>query len=122
MAQKRFIVEVEKAKEAEGERPSRGPVYRSLFAKDGFPPPVPGLDNCWDIFRTSAQKYPKNPMLGHREIVDGKPGKYKWKTYEEVYDLVIKIGNSLRSCGYGEGVKCGIYGANCAEWIISMEN
>ncbi|KAL1316787.1 hypothetical protein HN51_068937 [Arachis hypogaea] len=121
MAQKRFIVEVEKAKEAEGERPSRGPVYRSLFAKDGFPPPVPGLDNCWDIFRTSAQKYPKNPMLGHREIVDGKPGKYKWKTYEEVYDLVIKIGNSLRSCGYGEGVKCGIYGANCAEWIISME-
>ncbi|MED6132560.1 Long chain acyl-CoA synthetase 4 [Stylosanthes scabra] len=121
MAQKRFIVEVEKAKDAEGEAPSRGPVYRSLFAKDGFPPPVPGLDNCWDIFRNSVQKYPKNPMLGHREIVDGKPGKYKWKTYEEVYDLVIKVGNSLRSCGYGEGVKCGIYGANCAEWIISME-
>ncbi|QHO38831.1 Long chain acyl-CoA synthetase [Arachis hypogaea] len=63
MAQKRFIVEVEKAKEAEGERPSRGPVYRSLFAKDGFPPPVPGLDNCWDIFRTSVQKYPKIQCL-----------------------------------------------------------
>ncbi|XP_027362151.1 long chain acyl-CoA synthetase 4-like isoform X2 [Abrus precatorius] len=33
----------------------------------------------------------------------------------------MKVGNSIRSCGYGEGVKCGIYGANCAEWIMSME-
>ncbi|XLR28443.1 hypothetical protein S83_056343, partial [Arachis hypogaea] len=23
--------------------------------------------------------------------------------------------------GYGQGVKCGIYGANCPGWIISME-
>lgn len=60
-------------------------------------------------------------MLGSREIVDGKHGKYKWQTYKEVYDMVIKVGNSIRSCGYGEGVKCGIYGANSAEWIMSME-
>lgn len=51
MAQNRFIVEVEKAKEASGDTPSRGPVYRSIFAKDGFPPPVQGLDSCWDVFR-----------------------------------------------------------------------
>ncbi|KAJ1386080.1 AMP-dependent synthetase/ligase [Sesbania bispinosa] len=120
MAQKRFIIEVEKAKEASGERPSRGPVYRSLFAKDGFPS-IEGLHSCWDVFRTSVEKYPTNPMLGRREIVDGKPGKYKWQTYKEVYDLVMKVGNSIRSCGYGEGVKCGIYGSNCAEWIMSME-
>ncbi|XP_061374116.1 long chain acyl-CoA synthetase 4 [Gastrolobium bilobum] len=121
MAQRSFIVEVEKAKGASEGRPSRGPVYRSLFAKDGFPAPIPGLDSCWDVFRLSVEKYPTNPMLGTREIVDGKPGKYKWKTYKEVYDVVMKIGNSIRSCGYGEGVKCGIYGANSAEWIMSME-
>ncbi|KAK2352912.1 long chain acyl-CoA synthetase [Trifolium repens] len=46
--------------------------------------------------------YPNNPMLGNREIVDGKLGKYKWLTYKEVYDMVIKVGNSIRSCGYGE--------------------
>jgi hypothetical protein len=28
-------------------------------------------------------------------------GKYKWQTYQEVYDMVIKDGNSIRSCGYG---------------------
>jgi len=51
MAQKRYIIEVEKAKEATEEKPSRGPAYRSIFAKDGFPPPIPGLDSCWDVFR-----------------------------------------------------------------------
>ncbi|XP_004511519.1 long chain acyl-CoA synthetase 4 [Cicer arietinum] len=121
MAQNRFIVEVEKAKEASGDTPSRGPVYRSIFAKDGFPPPVQGLDSCWDVFRLSVEKYPNNPMLGAREIVDGKHGNYKWQTYKEVYDIVLKVGNSIRSCGYGEGIKCGIYGTNSAEWIMSME-
>ncbi|WJX60227.1 Long chain acyl-CoA synthetase 4 [Trifolium repens] len=119
--QKRFIIEVEKAKEATEDRPSRGPAYRSIFAKDGFPAPIQGLDSCWDVFRLSVEKYPNNRMLGTREIVDGKHDKYKWQTYQEVYDMVIKVGNSIRSCGYGEGVKCGIYGANSAEWIMSME-
>ncbi|KAF7810460.1 long chain acyl-CoA synthetase 4-like [Senna tora] len=121
MSQKRYIIEVEKAKEAKDGKPSMGPVYRSLFAKDGFPPPTEGLDSCWDVFRMSVEKYPGNPMLGQREIVDGKAGKYIWQSYKEVYDVVMKVGNSIRSCGYGEGVKCGIYGANCPEWIMSME-
>jgi hypothetical protein len=51
MTQKRFIIEVEKAKEATEDRPSRGPAYRSIFAKDGFPAPIQGLDSCWDVFR-----------------------------------------------------------------------
>jgi hypothetical protein len=51
MAQKTFLVEVEKAKEARDGRPSAGPVYRSVFAKDGFPKPIEGMDSCWDVFR-----------------------------------------------------------------------
>ncbi|KAI7995288.1 Long chain acyl-CoA synthetase 4 [Camellia lanceoleosa] len=121
MAQDRFLIEVEPAKAAEEGRPSIGPVYRSLFAKDGFPPPIDGMDSCWDIFRMSVEKYPRNPMLGRREIVDGKPGKYVWLTYKEVYDIVIKVGNAIRSLGVEEGGRCGIYGGNCAEWIMSME-
>ncbi|KAI9076090.1 hypothetical protein K1719_041951 [Acacia pycnantha] len=109
MAQKRYIIEVEKAKEASDGRPSMGPVYRSLFAKDGFPPPTPGLDTCWDVFRLSVEKYPGNPMLGRREIVDGKPGKYTWLSYKEVYDLVMKVGNSIRNSGYGEVSQLGCF-------------
>lgn len=29
-------------------------------------------------------------------------GKYVWQTYEQVYDLVIKVGNAIRKCGVGE--------------------
>ncbi|KAK6116996.1 hypothetical protein DH2020_049240 [Rehmannia glutinosa] len=121
MAEKRFIVEVDPSKPAKDGKPSIGPVYRNIFAKDGFPPPIPGLESCWDIFRLSVEKYPNNRMLGRREIVDGKPGKYLWMTYKEVYDVVLKVGNSIRSCGIEEGGRCGIYGANSPEWIISME-
>ncbi|XP_023533273.1 long chain acyl-CoA synthetase 4-like [Cucurbita pepo subsp. pepo] len=121
MSQMKYLIEVEKHKDAINGRHSIGPVYRSIFAKDGFPPPIHGLDSCWDIFRLSVERNPGNRMLGHREIVNGKAGKYVWLTYKEVYDIVIKIGNSLRSRGFAEGVKCGIYGANCSEWIISME-
>ncbi|XP_011074379.1 long chain acyl-CoA synthetase 4-like [Sesamum indicum] len=121
MEEKRFIVEVEPSKPAQEGKPSIGAVYRSIFAKDGFPPPIPGLDSCWDIFRLSVEKYPENRMLGRREMVNGKPGKYSWMTYKEVYDIVLKVGNSIRSCGVEEGGHCGIYGANCPEWVMSME-
>ncbi|XP_004143868.1 long chain acyl-CoA synthetase 4 [Cucumis sativus] len=122
--QRKYLVQVEEAKDATAGRPSVGPVYRSIFAKDGFPPPVQGLDTCWDIFRMSVEKNPGNRMLGRRKVVEGNPakaGEYEWLTYKEVYELVLKIGNAMRSLGYGPGEKCGIYGANCPEWIISME-
>ncbi|XVE64694.1 hypothetical protein DITRI_Ditri07aG0121700 [Diplodiscus trichospermus] len=121
MAEKSYIIKVEDGKPASDGKPSIGPVYRSCFAENGFPAPIPGMESCWDIFRMSVEKYPNNPMLGRRQIDNGKAGKYVWQTYKEVYDIVIKVGNSIRSCGVEEGGKCGIYGANCPEWIMSME-
>ncbi|CAM8905273.1 unnamed protein product [Rhodiola kirilowii] len=117
----RHIFEVEKVVQAKDGKPSRGAVYRSVHAKDGFPLPIPGLENCWDVFRLSVEKYPNNPMLGRREMVNGKPGKYIWQTYKEVYDIVVKVGNAIRTCGVQKGGRCGIYGANSSEWIMSME-
>ncbi|KAG9448294.1 hypothetical protein H6P81_014422 [Aristolochia fimbriata] len=121
MADKNYVIEIEKSKEAANGRPSVGPVYRSVFAKDGFPTPPEGMDTCWDIFRLSVEKYPQNQMLGRREIVDGKAGQYVWRTYKQVYDEVLKIGASIRSCGVDPGGRCGIYGVNCPEWVISMQ-
>ncbi|KAJ0519770.1 putative long-chain-fatty-acid--CoA ligase, CDP-diacylglycerol--inositol 3-phosphatidyltransferase [Helianthus annuus] len=51
MSSKKFIVQVEPAVTAKDGHPSKGPVYRSVFAKHGFPAPVDGLESCWDIFR-----------------------------------------------------------------------
>ncbi|KAG1335199.1 long chain acyl-CoA synthetase 4 [Cocos nucifera] len=117
----KHVVEVEKGREASDGRPSVGPAYRSVFAKDGFPQPIPGLESCWDVFRMSVEKNPKNRMLGRREFVDGKAGQYIWLTYQEVYDTAMKVGASIRYCGVEKGDHCGIYGANCPEWVIGME-
>jgi long-chain acyl-CoA synthetase len=121
MAGMKFVVEVEKSKDSKDGKPSMGPAYRNIFAIDGFPPLPHGLESCWDAFRLSVEKCPENRMLGHREIVNGKAGKYVWKTYKQVYELVIKLGNAIRSCGVQQGSKCGIYGINCPQWIMSME-
>ncbi|PWA39157.1 AMP-dependent synthetase and ligase family protein [Artemisia annua] len=121
MGTKKYTVEVEPAVEAKDGRPSMGPVYRSIFAKDGFPKPVDGLDSCWDVFRMSVEKCPNSNMLGTRKLVNGKHGPYEWLTYKQVYDIVIRVGNAIRACGIQPGGRCGIYGANCAEWVISME-
>ncbi|KAL9271915.1 Long chain acyl-CoA synthetase 4-like protein [Drosera capensis] len=118
---KSFIVEVEAAKPARDGRPSMGPAYRSIFAKDGFPELPDGMITCWDVFSKAAEKYPDNPMLGSRKTIDGKAGPYEWLRYKEVYDKVIRLGKSIRAIGVGQGGRCGIYGVNCAEWIISME-
>uniref|UniRef100_A0ACD5VXQ7 Uncharacterized protein n=1 Tax=Avena sativa TaxID=4498 RepID=A0ACD5VXQ7_AVESA len=121
MTEMQHVVKVEEGCPAADGRPSVGPTYRSAFARDGFPAPIPGLDSCYDIFRMAVEKYPNNKMLGRRAIVDGKAGAYEWKTYKEVLGVANKIGNSIRSCGLEKGSRCGIYGANSPEWIITME-
>ncbi|OAY82753.1 Long chain acyl-CoA synthetase 4, partial [Ananas comosus] len=117
----KHLVEVEKGREGADGAPSVGAAYRNAFLKDGFLTPIPGLDSCWDIFRLAVEKHPNNRMLGRREIVNGEAGKYVWLTYKEVYETVVKVGASIRSCGVQKGGRCGIYGANCPEWVISME-
>ncbi|XP_037465185.1 long chain acyl-CoA synthetase 4-like [Triticum dicoccoides] len=112
----KFLVE---SGDAEG---NAGPSYRNVLAKDtGLLQSPPGVDCLWDLFRASVEKYPSNPMLGHRLVVDGKAGDYAWMTYREVCDVVIKLAASMSKSGVKQGERAGIYGANCPEWIISME-
>ncbi|ONK59639.1 uncharacterized protein A4U43_C08F8690 [Asparagus officinalis] len=92
----KYLVEVEKGAQGSDGRPSVGPTYRSIFAKDGYPPPIPDLESCWDIFRILI---PENRMLGCCEIFEGKAGKYAWMTYKQVYDIVMKLAASIRRCG-----------------------
>nr|GEV45585.1 long chain acyl-CoA synthetase 4-like [Tanacetum cinerariifolium] len=121
MGMTKYVVEIEKPKEAKSGRPSVGPVYRNVLAKDGFRPLANGVDSCWDVFRLSVEKYPNNQMLGEREIIDGKAGKYVWLTYKEVYDTVLKVGDSICSRGINKEARCGIYGKNCTKWVVSMQ-
>ncbi|KAJ7541084.1 hypothetical protein O6H91_10G045400 [Diphasiastrum complanatum] len=102
-------------------RPSLGPVYRNILAKHGWVKPNPGLDTCWGLFSHAVKQCPNNPMLGHREITDGKAGKYIWKTYQQVYDEVLHIGSAIRASGVEPNGRCGILGANCPEWMLTLQ-
>ncbi|PIN13791.1 Long-chain acyl-CoA synthetases (AMP-forming) [Handroanthus impetiginosus] len=101
-----------------GQRPM-GSIHRSRYA--GNQAPDPRVASHFDDFRTAAEKFPNNKMLGRREIVDGKPGEYKWMSYEEVYSRALQLGIAICSCGIKEEGRCGIYGANSAKWFMTMQ-
>ncbi|XP_073066241.1 long chain acyl-CoA synthetase 1-like isoform X1 [Primulina eburnea] len=118
---KKFAVKVEEGREGRDGKPSVGPVYRNLLAEDAFPSIDPDMSTAWQIFRTSFERYPDNRMLGWRELVEGKWGPYKWKTYKEAYEETLLVGSALRAQGIEPGARVGIYGANCPQWIVAME-
>ncbi|THU59276.1 hypothetical protein C4D60_Mb07t00420 [Musa balbisiana] len=116
-----YTIQVEEGKPTVGNKPSCGPVYRCIYAKDGLLESPVGIDSPWDFFSESVKRYPKNQMLGRREVIDGKAGNYVWQTYEEAYEVALKIGSAIRQTGVNLGDCCGIYGSNCPEWLIAME-
>ncbi|KAA8536143.1 hypothetical protein F0562_028621 [Nyssa sinensis] len=116
-----YTVKVEEARAATEEKPSAGPVYRCVFAKDGLLELPAGMESPWEFFSESVKRNPNNQMLGRRQIIDGKAGPYVWLTYQEVYNTTIRIGSAMQSLGVNSGDRCGIYGSNCPEWIIAME-
>ncbi|XAR59509.1 Long-chain-fatty-acid--CoA ligase [Bertholletia excelsa] len=117
----RYTVKVEDSRPATGDKPSAGPVYRCIYAKDSLLELPEGLHSPWDFLSASVHRNPKNHMLGRRHTLDSKAGPYVWLTYGKVYDTVLQIGSAVRSRGVNPGDRCGIYGSNCPEWIISME-
>nr|GMD08698.1 long chain acyl-CoA synthetase 2 [Ipomoea batatas] len=116
-----YVVKVEEGRPAGDGRPSAGPVYRCIYAKDALMEMPAGLESPWDFFSNSVKKNPKNSMLGRRQIIDKKAGSYVWMTYEESYNTAKRIGSAIRKCGVNPGEKCGIYGSNSPEWIMAME-
>ncbi|CAI0446855.1 unnamed protein product [Linum tenue] len=116
------VGEAEDSSSGRGEgKPSAGPVYRSIYAKDGLLELPSHLHSPWQFFSDSAAKYANNPMLGRRKIIDSKAGSYAWLTYNQVYDSALRIGSAMRSLGVNPGDRCGIYGSNSPQWITAME-
>ncbi|KAH7676375.1 Long-chain-fatty-acid--CoA ligase protein [Dioscorea alata] len=118
---KTYAVQVENGKQGENDEPSVGPVYRSILAKDGFPPLDSNTNTSWEVFRFAAEKYPQNKMLGWREFTNEKAGHYLWKTYKEIYEEVLNVGSALQQLGAQRGSRIGIYGVNCPQWVVAME-
>ncbi|VAI37333.1 unnamed protein product [Triticum turgidum subsp. durum] len=102
-----YTVKVGEATPAAGGRPAAGPVYRSIYAKDGLMRLPQEIHSPWDFFSGAVKKYPKNRMLGRRQVSEGKK--------------VIQIGAAIRGFGVKPGAHCAIYGSNCPEWVMAMQ-
>ncbi|GAV84956.1 AMP-binding domain-containing protein [Cephalotus follicularis] len=116
-----YTVKVEDARPAIDGKPSAGPVYRSIYAKDGLLELPSGLESPWQFFSDSVKRNPNTRMLGRRRVTESKVGPYAWLTYQEVYDTAMRLGSATRSRGVNPGDRGGIYGSNCPEWIMAME-
>ncbi|RDX94133.1 Long chain acyl-CoA synthetase 2, partial [Mucuna pruriens] len=132
-----YTVKVEEATPATHERPSAGPVYRCIYAKDALMDFPSHFQSPWDFFRSRTcdlrghyNEVPQQPNVGsaskNRFEVSGNSsldfvGPYEWITYQEANDAAIRMGSAMRSRGVNLGDRCGIYGSNCPEWIIAME-
>lgn len=79
-------------------------------------PRLPGVETCWDNWRTSVEQYPDNHALGR--VVDGA---YSWLTYKEAGEQADAIGSAMVAAGVEPHGRCGIYGANSPEWMIAMQ-
>ncbi|KAH7620803.1 putative Long chain acyl-CoA synthetase 4 [Nannochloris sp. 'desiccata'] len=111
-----YIVEVGPPKPAANGKPATGPEYRAVIAKDG-PPTLAGITTLYEAFSASVVKYPTNNCLGHRTA----DGSYSWLTYQETAERAAAIASAMASVGVGPHDRAGVYGANCPEWMISMQ-
>ncbi|KAM7251098.1 hypothetical protein ACFE04_022981 [Oxalis oulophora] len=115
-----YIVKVEEARPATADRPSAGPAYRCIYAKDGLLDLPKGLESPCQFLSDSVKKNPSSKMLGRRNFSESKAGPYAWQSYQEVYDAAMRLGSALRTRGVTPGGRCGIYGSNCPEWMTAM--
>ncbi|VWU52772.1 AMP-binding enzyme, putative, partial [Hepatocystis sp. ex Piliocolobus tephrosceles] len=106
----------------------RNPTFKDKLIDNFEDEPINSL---WELFDKTTNKFKKHDCLGTRvKLPNGKLGPYKWKSYEEVRELIITIGSGLINIDacplidvddYGI-TSCrflGLYLSNCEEWNIS---
>mmetsp|Transcript_34322 Transcript_34322/g.60086 ORF Transcript_34322/g.60086 Transcript_34322/m.60086 type:complete len:666 (+) Transcript_34322:70-2067(+) len=101
----------------------------AIFRNHSFPyslasVPRSSAETIYENFHTSVKAFRDRRCLGTREIVDGKLGEYRWKTYKEVYDLAERLMRGIVANNLAEendqGLRIiGIFSINREEWVIS---
>jgi hypothetical protein len=52
---------------------------------------------------------------------DGKVGDYIYRSYSQVNAIVKDVASSIAGLGVKKGDRVGVFGANCPEWMITMQ-
>ncbi|KAJ3301314.1 Long chain acyl-CoA synthetase 7 peroxisomal [Kappamyces sp. JEL0829] len=93
---------------------------RRAFTCHADPTTLPdGVNSLTEAIVRCARLYGDKPYLGHRKMVDGKPGGYVWLTYDQVLNRVKHLGSGLVHLGCSPGDRIGLFSINRPEWLIS---
>jgi len=104
-------------------RPGESPAYRCENCPADLKPLHPfGATTLHDSFRHAASHFGRNQCLGTREVLpNNELGQYRWKNYQQVWDLTSRMADALESLvprnEEGQGV-LGLYSKNREEWMI----
>lgn len=79
-----------------------------------FPSEKP-ITSVYKLFARSAEKFPNNDCLGHR---DNPEAPYKWWTYAHVAQMADALGRAIVSLGLSHGDRMGIYARNSPQWAL----
>ena len=97
---------------------TQSPIYRLASQPDALAAPeYKGCKTLKELFDNSAKEFADDPCLGVRNG----DGPYIWMTYSEVKNSSSKIASALISEGVEVGMKVGVLGGNCPEWMIAMQ-
>jgi long-chain acyl-CoA synthetase len=87
------------------------------------------VNTLWEAFEESYKDEPGSDFLGTRKYISkGQYGEYEWKTYQEIYDLVLDFARgiitldlcpTIQSEHDGEFKFMGIYSRNKEEWVVT---
>ncbi|KAI9279860.1 hypothetical protein BY458DRAFT_538486 [Sporodiniella umbellata] len=73
----------------------------------------------WDTFLKGCEHSKGGRCLGTRRIENGVAKEYVWQSYSQVRSHIENFGRGLLELGLKRQECLGIYGINCAKWVIT---
>jgi len=98
-------------------------VFRASYAANGAKQ-LEGAATCYELFVSSAKRFPSRPCLGFRRRDPANPQQplpYEFLAYAEVSQTVAEIHGAMLQLGLRPYDHVGVIGANCPEWLMAME-
>uniref|UniRef100_A0A453LXS9 AMP-dependent synthetase/ligase domain-containing protein n=1 Tax=Aegilops tauschii subsp. strangulata TaxID=200361 RepID=A0A453LXS9_AEGTS len=117
-----YTVKVGEATPAAGGRPAAGPVYRSIYAKDGLMRLPQEIHSPWDFFRVEqSRSIPRTECSDGARFLMARLVTMCGKRMNKCTRRLSRLEQLSEASALSRGAHCAIYGSNCPEWVMAMQ-
>lgn len=128
---------------AASNNPNETGIYRSASVRELTVTPSSNIKTTWELMKYAASKNKNKNCFGERalvrmieeekmvtKVIGGQEktekkiwkyfelGPYKWMSYTEVFEAVLKIGSGLRAVGVKPGEKITLFAHTNRQWML----